>query len=64
MTDLLVLPRPAKSLQDSAEKLEHTRPAKKKIVALVRKYAGAAFAKRKRNRAVYLDNEVGESRGE
>ena len=38
MENLLVLPRPAKSLQmaqASAEKLEHTGPAKKKRVASV-----------------------------
>ena len=38
MAHLLVLPRPAKSLQNgqaSAEKLEHTGPAEKERVALV-----------------------------
>ena len=39
MADLLVLPRPAKSVQRmaqaSAEKLEHTGPAEKKRVASV-----------------------------
>ena len=38
MADLLVLLTPAESLQNgaaSAEKLEHTGPAKKKTVALV-----------------------------
>ena len=38
MTDLLVLPRPAKSVQNeqaSAEKLEQTGPAEKKRVASV-----------------------------
>ena len=38
MADLMVLPRPAKSLKNCAgfsEKLKHTGPAKKKRVALV-----------------------------
>ena len=38
MADLLVLPRPAKSVQNgeaSSEKLEHTGPAKKERVASV-----------------------------
>ena len=35
MADLLVLPIPAKSLQASAEKLEHTGPAEKERVASV-----------------------------
>ena len=35
MADLLVLPRPAKSVQTSAEKLEHTRPTEKERVASV-----------------------------
>ena len=38
MADLLVLPRPVKKYtmtQDSAEKLEHTGPAKKERVASV-----------------------------
>ena len=50
-------------VQASAEKLEHTGPAKKERVALVPqralgKYAGAAFAKRKRNRAVTPEYQI------
>ena len=64
MTVLLVLPRPAKSLQASAEKLEYTGPVQKERVATevaVGKNAGAALAKRKRNRAP--DHKGGESQG-
>ena len=60
MADLLVLPRPAKSLQNGAgfnEKRERNGPAEKERVAsmpekAVGKYARAVFAKRERNRAV------------
>ena len=54
--------------QASAEKLEHTRPTEKERVATERaggKYAGAAFAKNERNRAIspeYQIMEVRESR--
>ena len=51
--------------QASAEKLDHTEPAKKKSLAIetaVGKYARAAFFKRKRNRAP--DRKGGESQGE
>ena len=47
--------------QASAEKLEHTGPAEKERVATERavgKNAGAAFAKRKRNRAVCPDYQI------
>ena len=52
--------------QASAEKLEHTGPAEKKESGLsatekaVGKNAGAALAKRKRNRAVYPEYQSGE----
>ena len=54
--------------QASAEKLEHTGPAEKERVASAAqrafgKYAGAYFAKRKRNRVVCPDHERGESQG-
>ena len=45
----------------SAKKLEHTGPAKKERVATERavgKYAGAALAKRKRNRAVCPEYQI------
>ena len=58
-------------VQASAEKLEHTGPAEKERVALVPeavgRYAGAALAKRERNRAVspeVPDRKAGESQGE
>ena len=65
VANLLVLSRSAKSLQASAEKLEHTGPAERKRVASVPqrerevdKNARAAFAKRERNRAVYLEHQI------
>ena len=67
MEDLLVLPRPAESLQkaqSSEENLEQTGDAKKEGVAsapriAVGKDARAAFSKWKRNRAISPDHEVG-----
>ena len=49
--------------QASAEKLEHTGPAEKERVALVReralgKYAKAELAKRNRNRAVSSEYQI------
>ena len=47
--------------QASAEKLEHTKPAEKERVATERavgKNAGAALAKRKRNRAVSPKHQI------
>ena len=47
--------------QASAEKLEHTGPAEKERVAAKRavgKYARAAFAKRKRNKAVCPEYQI------
>ena len=55
--------------QASAEKLEHTGPAEKEKVATERaggNDAGAAFAKRERNRAVSPEYQImrgGESQG-
>ena len=51
--------------QASEEKLEHTGPAEKERVASVpqRKYARAALAKRKRNRAVCPDHQYHEGGG-
>ena len=60
MASLLVLPRPAKSMQDSAEKLEHTEPAEKEKLATVPQREQLAstpetpLPKGKRNRAVSL----------
>ena len=79
MADLLVLPRPAKSVQNGADFSGKTRAywacrkGKSRISATERavgKNAGAALAKRKRNRAVCPKRqimrgervEVGESR--
>ena len=50
-------------VQASAEKLEHTGPAKMERVAsvpqrAVSKNAGAAMAKRKRNRAICLEYQI------
>ena len=55
--------RACRMAQASAEKLEHTGPAEKERVASVSqraviKYAGAAFAKRKRNRAVCPEYQI------
>ena len=55
--------RACRMAQASAEKLEHTGPAEKERVAsvplrAVGKYAGAAFAKRKRNRAVSSEHQI------
>ena len=66
MANLLVLPRPAKSMQDGAgfsKKLEHSRHAKKVAVAsvpqrVVGKYARAVLAKSKKNRAVCPKHQI------
>ena len=54
--------RACRMAQASAEKLEHTGPAEKEKVASVpqreSKNAGAALAKRKRNRAVYPEYQI------
>ena len=63
--------RACRMAQALAEKLEHTGPAEKERVAsvperAVGKNAGAAFAKRKRNRAVCPKHQImrgGESQG-
>ena len=67
MADLLVLPRPAKSVQNGAGFSEKTgafwacRKGKSGISATERavgKNAGAAFAKRKGNRAVSPEHRI------
>ena len=74
MADLLVLPRPAKSVQNGAGFSGKTgtywacRKGKSDLSAAERavgKYAGAALAKRKRNRAVCTEYHImgGESQG-
>ena len=63
--------RACRMVQVSAEKLEHTGPAEKEKSGLsateraVGKCAGAAYAKRKRNRAVSLEYQImrGENQG-
>ena len=53
--------RACRMAQASAEKLEHTGPAEKERVATERavgKNAGAAFAKKKRNRAVCPEYQI------
>ena len=65
VADLLVLPRAYKMAQTSAEKLEHTVPSEKERVATERavgKNSRAAFAKRKRNRAVSPEYQIMEGR--
>ena len=71
MAGLLVLLRPAKNVQTSAEKLEHSGPAEKERVASVPqreqfgKYAKATCAKMKRNSCLSRapDHWMGESQG-
>ena len=71
MANLLVLPRPAKSMQDGAgfsKKLEHSRHAEKVTVAsvpqrAVGKYARAVLAKSKKEQSRLSkapDREMGE----
>ena len=54
--------RACRMAQASAEKLEHTRSTEKSGLSAteraVGKYAGAAFAKRKRNRAVSPEHQI------
>ena len=53
--------RACKMAQPSVEKLEHTGPAEKQRVTTERavgKYTGAAFVKRKRNRAVSSEYQI------
>ena len=57
VADLLVLPRLAKSLQTSAEKLEHTEPGEKKRVALVPQKE-PPVPKEKKNRAVCPKHQI------
>ena len=64
MADLLVLPRPAKSLQNGTGFSRKTRQAEKKEwlqchrERAVDKYARAVFAKRERNRAVCPGHQI------